>query len=1200
MRIVVKCVGQRGIGLYLKRLEILGFKSFADKIQLEFMPGITAVVGPNGSGKSNISDALRWVLGEQSIKNLRGSKMDDVIFAGSEMRKPLGLAEVTIVLDNSDRSIPIDFSEICVTRKLFRSGESEFLINKSPVRLRDIHELFYDTGIGKEAYSVIGQGKIDSILSAKAEERRLIFEEAAGIIKYKTRKHIAERKLEDTDKNLVRLRDILTELEGQLGPLKTQAALAEEYIRLKARLTTLELNHFGLVLGELEHKAGELIRTKGELEQRFQDFEGQENVMDSAGEELRLELLAKDEAINQLNEEFYRVQNRIDKYREQIHFTREKLADIAAQDDESIQAAEASRKRRSELLLQQDSITDNYSDIQSRLGQEQTELTELLNVLSAHNTELAKVEDEEQQLKDDVIEILNEIASLKNKSNSASLQRDFITKQIGDCEKKLTDLSRQVNQLEEEGRQKAEQFAAIGEEITRQHLLQTDLARKIIDAENEQTAIDAKNRDWKELIRGLDGKISLLDEMEKSYQGYFQGVKALMAEASGESFFKDIHGIVADLIKVQPGMELAIETALGSSLQNIVIENDHQAQAAIAYLKKTGKGRATFLPLNLVQASDGKLGPYQSLLQQYTVQPALNLLQFESKYRSVLAYLLGQTLVAPDLKTAVAISTKLDKSIRIVTPEGDQVTPGGAMTGGSVDKRRLGLLSRRREIDELKKEKAEAQAFLEKGIQAAIHAKELIQTFSGELDAAKKAENEIHVRKITLEREIQSIKQNIDRVSHDAEAYRLQLNDLNEEREQYTTGSEELDKLLGEKEQTLQEVQARLNEVSIRLKDLKAKKEDLQNSLTELKASVSAAEQEQHGKMALKDQLSKQVAELDRMLDGLSQKMDQLKTETEKNQFAIVEFEERITAESAQLATQETLINQAKAERDEIQLKMKDLEGKQRSFRRKSNEMQNQLHRYDLSLNQTVLQMENIRQNLNEDYGAEWESQLAPGWEEPTDAPLQIERLKNGLKELGPVNLAAIEDYAQIQERYEFLSSQSGDLIKAREALEKVIHEIERTIVKRFADSMEQVRLHFRRIFGELFEGGNADLFLIDPDHPLESGVEIIAQPPGKKLQSLSLLSGGERAMTAIALLFSILAVKPSPFCILDEIDATLDEVNVSRFSKLLEIFSRDLQFVVVTHRRGTMESANTLYGVTMEEMGVSKLVSLDLNKKAG
>jgi chromosome segregation protein len=1186
--------------LYLKRLEMVGFKSFADKIRLDFLPGVTAVVGPNGSGKSNISDALRWVLGEQSIKTLRGSKMDDIIFAGSAVRKPLSLAEVTMILDNSDKALSIDFSEVSVTRKLFRSGESDYLINKSSVRLRDVLELFYDTGLGKEAYSVIGQGKIDAILSAKAEERRIIFEEAAGIIKYKTRKQVAERKLDETDRNLVRLRDILAEIENQLGPLGAQASLAEQFLSLKEQLTNLEINHFGAIVKNIQTKLIDLEKAKNEVQQKYNDFEGQESIIDSQLEEQRLRLLDHDNKIGEMNEDYYRIQNQIDKSREQVTFLEEKLVDLEHQRQEYQNSQDQNLQRKVKILQEQAAIDDEIMKVSSKQASSEVDLGVIEQVLADQNKELLALEAEEQNFKNEVIEVLNEIAGLKNKMNSANLQKDFAVKQISEFQKKVELLTTQLRQLETDCQSKKELLDTQEKELSKRHQTEGESARKILKLEEELSSIEEKNLEWKDKLRGLESKISLLDEMERGFQGYFQGVKAILAETEGQPFYKGVRGIVADLMKVQPGMELAVETALGSSLQHIVIEHDQQAQDAVNYLKQHGKGRATFLPLNLIQGNDGKILQYQGVLQQFGCQPLISILQFSGEYRNIMNYLLNTTVVAPDLKTAVRVGSKLDKSFRIVTPEGDLVNPGGSITGGSIDKRRLGLLSRRREIEDLKKDKMDAEAFLEKGRAAAKLNKEQIQTFVKELEQAKVEGNEIKLKRVALDREIQTVEQNVARIKDEVSTYTAQLEELLVESQKYDAGKEEYMQLIEVKEGKLHEIEVKLTELAESLRTVKFNKEETVQRITELKSRLSANLQEQQGKIALKGQFLKQIQEIDDFLNELKLKQEQIEMDNCRIKDTLADSTGRIEQEKLRLKSQENLINQSKQAKDEILVCIKDFENRQRNFRRKQNDFQNQLYKIDLTINQNQLEVENILNNLKEDYGSEWMVRIDASWAGGDDVGTRIEQLKMGIRDLGTVNLAAIDDYQQLEQRYEFLNTQSQDLIKAKESLLKVIGEIERTITKRFTETFQEVRNQFTTIYSKLFEGGNADLYLADPEHPLESGIEISAQPPGKKLQSLMLLSGGERSMTAIALLFSILAVKPSPFCVLDEIDASLDEVNVQRFSKCLELFSKDVQFIVVTHRRGTMEAANAIYGVTMEELGVSKLISLDLNQKVG
>jgi chromosome segregation protein len=1187
--------------LYLKRLEILGFKSFADKVKLEFLPGVTAVVGPNGCGKSNIADALRWVLGEQSIKNLRGAKMDDVIFAGSEFRKPLGLAEVTLVLDNSDHLAALDFTEIAVTRRLFRSGLSEYLINKAPVRLRDIQELFFDTGLGKDAYSVIGQGKIDVILSAKAEERRSIFEEAAGIIKYKSRKQVAERKLEETDAGLLRLDDIITELNKQLGPLETQATLAGQYLNYQTELTVLEINYYDRELTKLQTGLAEIGRNKADLDEQYREFENQTNLGEADLETLRLTLINREEQLNRLHEDFYRIQNAIDKYHEQTNFQNLKLEDLAKQEAELAAGISSNLSRRQTMTAEQETLEREIELIQTRLVRDQQELAGVEERLKGQTGQVTRLEAMEQELKEALIAGLNETAALKNKANSAALQQNFLTRQLVDYQQKLTRLHEQRLDLEAKSRDKDQALQTVAAAIARNRQTQSELTGQMEELQTEIEKLEAENLDRQSQIRNLEGKISVLAEMEKSHQGYFQGVKALLDEAAGQPFHQAIHGVVADLIKVKSGMELALETALGSALQNVVIDHDRFAQEAIAYLKKQGKGRATFLPLNQVRVGEPRLTQYQAELELFGAEPALELVKFEPRHRQIGNYLLNQVVVAPTLQAAVALGAKLDRSFRVVTPEGDLVNPGGSITGGSLDRRRLGLLSRRREIEDLKLEKRETEARLAQDV---IRVKDLREKYCDlrkRLATQQQQEQDGNLQRVALEREASALSHSLTQVLEESRLDRDELAELTAESEKFEAGQAELSEAMIRGEQQFKTIEEQLEKLAVDLNTAKKLKEELVSALSELKSSLSAGQQELHGKVVLKENVSKQAADVATSREHFQRKKAELEEERAQINLNSNELEAKKGAAVAQLTGQQELIDTAKGEKEQLVARLKELETKQRGFRRRSADLQSQIHRLDLAFNDRNSQIEHLQANLAEAYGAEWQAQHDPVWTLPEDAVKRINRLKNQLKELGPVNLAAIDDYRQVQERHEFLTAQSEDLTKARESLRKVINEIERTIEQRFRETFVRIRTEFQKLFAELFEGGHADLLLQEPDDVLNSGIEIVAQPPGKKLQSLSLLSGGERAMTAIALLFSILSIKPAPFCILDEIDAALDDANVQRFARLLEFFSVQSQFIVVTHRRGTMEVANALYGVTMEEMGISKLISLDLNQeKAG
>ncbi len=1186
--------------MYLKRLEMMGFKSFADKMKLQFLPGITAIVGPNGSGKSNISDALRWVLGEQSVKSLRGAKMDDVIFAGSEQRKALGMAEVTIILDNSEQRIPVDFTEIAVTRRLFRSGESEYLLNKAPVRLKDIHELFFDTGLGKEAYSVIGQGKIDSILSVKAEERRLIFEEAAGIIKYKTRKQVAERKLNDTDQNLLRVQDILNELTTQLGPLEVQAKLAEEFLALKAELASLEVNYNGNLLNKLESSLTEFLEKQVSLQKKAEELRGEENVIQSEIETKKLALLNQDNLVTNLNEAYYQLKNLIEKQDVEAKSLQGRIADLQKQQIEYQAALENNQQRSSEITIEVNEVTEAELALQERIRQLERDVFEGETALVKETEILADHEKQSESLKETIINLLSEIANLKNKINTADLQKDFVAKQVAEARKKERGLTLKLQDFEQQAVAKKTALDELGNLLWLNHQEETALIASQESLARESVGLERENQQSQNQLHGLETKIQMLDDLEKSYQGYFQGVKALLADAAGESFYRGIKGIVADLMRVAAGMELAIETALGSNLQNIVIENSQYAEAAVAYLKRTAKGRATFLPLNLIRSTDSRITRLQSLLEEHGCRPAVSALQFREEYETLFNYLLGQTIIAPDLKIAVQLSTRLERGFRIVTPEGDVVNPGGAITGGSIDKRRLGILSRRREIENLKAAAEELRKGLAQGRAAWEKNQAERQLAIVTLEKQKQEEKELQIKQATLEREYATILDNLSHFEEERALYQQQVDELDAETTQYTCNREELIWLCQEKEAQLKQREVASQELTGVISEQVKARERAINQIADLRASLSGAREEERGKVSLKKRLERQKSEFTGIIMELKQKITTLAGEEEKLFRQFGSLTQNYEQQQQNLKREETQIEEERQKKAFLNADLKELENRERNFRKKWSGLAQELHQLELSINQTELQVTNIRNNLQETYGENWSAGSDPNWQAIPNAPKEIDLLKQRIRGMGSVNTAAIEDLRQVQERAAFLAEQSEDLVQAKAALQKVIKEIERTIVKRFNESFLKIREEFKRLFGELFAGGHAELFLAEPDNPLASGIEITAQPPGKRLQSLSLLSGGERAMTAIALLFAILTVKPSPFCVLDEIDAALDEVNVQRFAKLLQLFSDKVQFIVVTHRHTTMSIANALYGITMEERGVSKLISLDLDEKVG
>ncbi len=1188
-----------GAYLYLKRLEIQGFKSFADRTALSFQTGITAIVGPNGSGKSNIADSLRWVMGEHNLRNIRGVKYDDIIFSGSEERKPLGMADVTLVLDNCDSTLPLDYSEVAVTRRVYRSGESEFLINRSSVRLKDIQELFFDTGLGREAYSVISQGKIDSILSLRPEERRNVFEEAAGIMRYKVKKNLTMKKLADTENDILRIQDILQELESQLPSLSGQAETAKLYLDLEKELKQVEINYYYFELSDLKQQLITLEDTQTKKNRELSSLKEEEETISQSAVELKTkatmyeqeidvkrkqlmeETAQRERALGELNlfdERKRSLQNRIRELEDFIRVQEKKALEI---------------EKKKENLLQ---ITAAIGEEKQSLAQEIKGLEELLKVWEEKLKDIRKELMEKKQFLSNKLE---KVSHLKQQINEANVQKDFrneketeIHDDLEVISKELSELDQQINNVKQSLEDKRQQTK----------LLKSKEEASAVELKKQQSYLcerEEKNQQMRERLHGLESKLALLTEMEKNHQGYFHGVKSLL-DARKEPFCREIHGVVADLIRVEQGYELALEVAMGSALQYLVISHDRYARQAIDYLKKNSLGRATFLPLNLIENKPEWTDNLKSLLAEYNCKFASEAVLYKSRYTDIIHHLLSRTIIAPDLKTAVIVTEETGKKYRIVTLEGEIITPGGAITGGNFDRRQVGLLTRKGEIIQLNKEKEDLLAFMNRGLTEEEKLKAKIEELSQAFEEEKNLRQEIDFKINLLIKDLDSLVANHQKTLERKEQL---MKILLKTEEEITSQKSTVDSLGKELRQIETEIEFTNGEIKA-LEDLEAKllgdREKGLRGLSDLSSRFAGIHQEWLGKgenLSEYEELCTEIkAEIDKRNLELYQTQEEMRMLQEQKSI----LEEKVKGSNKEQISREAELESLKTSWQETLSSLNGIEERLRSIQRQSGELLAELHRVDLQINRLKINEENTIFKLNEAYGENWKQGANENLVLPSNPKQVIIKLKRQMKEMEPVNLQAINEHQVLKDRVDFLSKQNSDLIEARESLGKAIEEIEKTIKKRFLETFYQVREEFIELFETLFSGGKADLELADPENPLESGIEILAQPPGKRLQSLSLLSGGERAMTAIALLFAILRIKPSPFCILDEIDATLDDTNVKRFAELLTIFSKDLQFIVITHRRGTMEVADALYGITMEEKGVSKLISLDLKKQAG
>ncbi|OWR27071.1 chromosome segregation protein SMC [Saccharibacillus sp. O23] len=1181
--------------MYLKRIELAGFKSFADKTEMEFVQGITAVVGPNGSGKSNISDGIRWVLGEQSAKSLRGGKMEDIIFAGSDSRKAVNYGEVSLTLDNADHALALDFSEVTVTRRVHRSGDSEYLINRQPCRLKDITELFMDTGIGKEAYSIIGQGRIEEILSTRSEDRRGIFEEASGIVKYKSRKKEANRKLADTEQNLLRIHDLVTELEDQIAPLKAQAEKALRYKELREELKDKEIALFVYQIGEI-HEAWTAASEK------LAEFERQRLRLAEIVDEHDRTLSGDREALRAVENEIEELQGRLLRYSE----LSEKSEGYAQLLEERRRNLEQSREQLKEAIENEGERFDQRKQeslfVQNKLDGARIELERLRTELSAEQAKLTGVtegisHEQEEALKGELLELMNKMAQTRNEIRYADQQKEGVMRRMNRVDEESGRWEAEKQRLEQEH---AERKAALEKaskdiaEMRRSYIAESEQLHKL-----QKTASDssASARKWEQKREALVSRRDTMQEMQEDFEGFMVGVKEVL-KASRDRRLEGVHGAVAELMTVPQHVETAIETALGASLQHVVMENEAVSRQAIAYLKQRQLGRATFLPLDVIRPRHiSEADKRAASSAEGFVGIGAELVQADERYAGIVGSLLGGLVVAETLEDANRIASRLNYRYRVVTLDGDIVNAGGSMTGGSQNRRGGSLLGRKRALEQLDLEIKESEREIARLTREERESGEQAAASEQRLAALRERGDALRAEQQKLDGELKQTEHGLRHVNEqfalhgeERSGYHEELENAGESRKK---AEEKLKELEAEEAATRQAIAA----AEFARKASESAKEELQGLLTELRVQESRLVQET---ASLEERLSRlseetgtvsgQLADRRKMLRAAEAELAANRRDAEEHVRELQEAKERKSG------TQETL-EQKRGERAERQRKLEEREHETHKQRSELKTVEDSIRHTEIQATRLDVELENTLQKLTEEYGIGYElaKQRYELPEDPEAARLDVREIKRKITMLGEVNLGAIEEYERVSERYEFLSEQKNDLMEAKAQLYLVIREMDEEMSKRFKTTFDAIRRQFGTVFSKLFGGGRADLVLLDPEHLLETGIDIVAQPPGKKLQNLQLLSGGERALTAMALLFAILHVKPVPFCVLDEVEAALDEANVTRFAQYLREFAEQTQFIVVTHRKGTMEEADVLYGVTMEEGGVSKLVSVKL-----
>ncbi|SOB92815.1 condensin subunit Smc [Ureibacillus xyleni] len=1182
--------------MFLKRLEVIGFKSFADRIGIDFVPGVTAVVGPNGSGKSNVTDAIRWVLGEQSAKSLRGAKMEDVIFAGSDSRKPLNFAEVTLVLNNEDEKISIPFTEISVTRRVYRSGDSEYLLNNQQCRLKDITDLFLDSGLGKEAFSIISQGRVDEILNSRPDDRRTIFEEAAGVLKYKIRKKKAEHKLVETDENLHRVLDILHELDSRLEPLQIQASAAKDYVKMTEELREFDI---ALIVHDLTKYAGNLKQVMSEYE-RLQQTEQQHlfeiNNIETLVYDIRDKLKKLDGDLDLAQEQLVEASSEAERWDGRKALMKEKRLNAEKQLTQLQLSLKQAQQEQDELATSEEEKKCLFAEKQREVQTLKNELKQLELTL---NSSAIEIEQEIEQSKNKYIDLLNEEATVKNElkhiDEQLALQQET-AERMNDRSSEMAKKLEHVIETKLNLQSILQNIKSQLKDRLEQHeLIQMKLKSSSSAFEEKQKMLYQAYQHQQQLKSRKD----TLAELEADFSGFFQGVKEILhARDRGE--LVGIQGAVAELIQVDGKYSKAIETALGAQTQHIVTETEQHAQKAIGWLKMKRAGRATFLPKTVMKSR--LLQPQQYVTAKNHpafISLAFELVSFDDANRTIAENLLGNVLVAANLEGASEIARSCGYKYRVVTLDGDIVNAGGSLTGGA-SKQQSSLFSRKAELDDLTIRLEQMETSIVQAEKTLSAEKEIVSSLREQLEviklegeALRKEEMEHRSKIVELEVEEKSLKATVNVATSEQSSASTRKSSLLLQKE--------------EAENRLQQLKIELHELNDtveQLTKLKVQTETEKDSLREqsaIKRSELAVVQEQlsHIQIATAD-IALKRAKAKQQVESINQEIQWIQND-DLNGPSEEEIEKTVAQWMMRKEELSNKIQVSREARSNHQQKLSVLEEQLKELQRIHKGFLESLRSIEVSKSRMEFEMNRLHTQLDEQYELDFEDAEALAIEIKDEDQLRrkVKLLKQSIEELGPVNLTAIEEYERVLERHTFLSEQRNDLLEAQETLHEAIKEMDEEMSVRFGETFSMIQSQFRIVFRELFGGGQADLVLLDSENLLETGIEIVAQPPGKKLQSLSLLSGGERALTAIALLFAILNTRPVPFVILDEVEAALDEANVQRYSEYLRKLSNDTQFIVITHRKGTMEGADVLYGITMQESGVSKLVSVKLEEEA-
>ena len=1178
----------------LKKLELQGFKSFADKTEIIFLDGITTIVGPNGSGKSNISDAIRWVIGEQSAKNLRGSKMEDVIFAGTEARKKIGFAEVSMYLDNSDGTLPIDYNEVIVTRRVYRSGESNYLINGTECRLKDIQALFMDTGLGKDGYSIISQGKVDEILSNKSEERRHIFEEAAGIVKYRTRKEEAQRKLENTETTLTRVGDVIAEIENNIEPLQKRAETAKEYLKLRDELKLLDVKLF---INAVDNNSSNIEQIDDMLNTLSQDIEKQE-VLTHENEEKKIELKNKvnelSTKIEELREKFFQVENEKEKLNSKISLLEaninastvnsQRLEGEITEDNEKINLLKEEMEKR---MARRESVFQNKKKFEEELEQKETELNAIVATLDERGLEIEARKKTIEDNNDKKFDLKAENSSL---SATIEAEEKNLEEKQKASEKSISqkdNLNFELNDVLQVVSNKNKELDAINEKVS-------TFEEKLKGLQSTKDTLEEKRSQMNQDLMTAKAKLNYMVNLENENEGYSKSVKGILDYAKTNS---KVHGTIANIISTDEKYEYAVEIALGGFIQNIVVEDELIAKNLITYLNSNQLGRVTFLPLdNIVSVPDVN----NKVLKYDGVQGiAYELVSYDKKYEKAVRLALANTVIVDNMDNAIELSRKTKNSYRIVTLSGELVAQTGSITGGKTANRNAGVIGRKERIAELKKLVEQKQVELDK-------AKGEVLELEKQIEAEKKNYEEFLPQKEELVIEVATLNEKKEHIRKDIEKIDTQKETTKEEVEAIKSNIEKLKETISLNEKSIFDIdvvnQKEQEEIDdyVRFNREKQKEIDILNEdVVNLKVSLSSFDETVSSIDEMKEKIEEDISNFNGSIEKKKAEIEAIKTQIEGFNAEIVETRETIENSSKTKEDFETNTNALKEEKSKYEQDLEQIDTGIVTTLNTLNSIKEERAKVESKKIKFEMELTNLKNKMWEDYELTIASSrpLIPEGEEINikQTEKQANKLRKDIKDLGEVNISAIEEYQKTKERYDFIMNQKTDLEETKKKLENLIDNMTSIMKQQFETNFKVITENFNNTFKKLFGGGKAELKLSDENDILNSGIEIEVQPPGKKLQSMSLLSGGERALTATALLFAILQIKSPPFCILDEIEAALDDVNVHRFAEYIKEYSKKNQFIVITHRKGTMEVASSVYGVTMQEYGISKVVSMKL-----